>query len=276
MGPPKTSLSPALSRVGFTSKAEINKVFGDTKESKKSDGSNGSNGSDGSDDDEFKDDDLDISNADDTPFTYRRSLSSLSSPLPVNRSSEMDFDEDDDDPENGIVFGNVGKRKKRLVITGSVVLTPSDKIDSPPRRSSDKIDSPLQFPSNKIDSPPRRVQQVINTQKSSDTLTREKGSAAAGAQSNYYSPYPDKKFDSPADKDEYMKELADIKKLLQQSSSNDKKIKKKKNRKNKKPKKKKKNTEKTSPRQKHNKILTTSLLAQQQPKLLAFLDEYCQ
>ena len=208
----------------------------------------------------------------------------------------MDFDEDDDDPENGIVFGNVGKRKKRLVITGSVVLTPSDKIDSPPRRSSDKIDSPLQFPSNKIDSPPRRVQQVINTQKSSDTLTREKGSAAAGAQSNYYSPYPDKKFDSPADKDEYMKELADIKKLLQrpadkdkymkeladikellqQSSSNDKKIKKKKNRKNKKQKKNKKNTEKTSPRQLHNKILTTSLLAQQQPKLLAFLDEYCQ
>ena len=109
MGPPKKSLSPALSRVGFKSKAEVNKEFGVKKANK------GTQGADGSEDDEFKDDDLDISNAYDTPLSStRRPSFHQGSTLPPRQSTEDDFDdEDNDDPESNIVFGNVGHRKKR-------------------------------------------------------------------------------------------------------------------------------------------------------------------
>ena len=137
MGPPKKSLSPALSRVGFKSKAEVNKEFGVKK------GNKGTQGADGSEDDEFKDDDLDISNADDTPLSSTKRPSFHGSTLPPRQSTEDDFDdEDNDDPESNIVFGNVGHRKKRQVMGGKVVRTPSFKIDSPRVRKVNSAAAP--------------------------------------------------------------------------------------------------------------------------------------
>ena len=95
------------------------------------------------DDDEFDENDLDV---DDRFLPGVNSPESMKdngttsprsgvSPPPVRRHADSDSDDmDDGDAGDGIVYGDVGHKKKRLIMKGNVVQTPSFKIDgkSPP------------------------------------------------------------------------------------------------------------------------------------------------
>ena len=91
--------------------------------------------------DEFDDDDLDVQDrhlqgVEDDRFDVKdkgmRGHSPMSSALPPRQRGGFDDDfGEEDDEDAGIVFGNVNHHKKRAVMGGKVVHTPSFKIDSP-------------------------------------------------------------------------------------------------------------------------------------------------
>ena len=114
-GPPKKrpSLSPALSRVGFKSTKEMQQKFKSPE-------------SPNSDNDDLDDIDLDLipNNDDSTVSTAGPGNKFQLKAIPSSHGAGLDSDSDED---GGIVFGNVGHKKKRGVLKAKVVSAPSMK-----------------------------------------------------------------------------------------------------------------------------------------------------
>ena len=114
--PPKkaNSLAPALSRVGFKSTKELGQMGQAV-------------GANSSDDDEW--DDEDLAELDDKDLDNLDKLESTAMP------TFLDSD-DSDEEDGGIVFGNVGRKKTRVLVKAKVVRTPSFKMDAPQNNTS--------------------------------------------------------------------------------------------------------------------------------------------